>query len=45
MLLTVFSAQLGFGLTSIVRNSGAALGIALVYVVVAQTAVRAMRPR
>jgi len=36
VLLVVLAAVLGFGLTSIVRNTGAALGIAFVYVVVIQ---------
>ncbi len=36
VLLLVLAAVLGFGLTSIVRNTGAALGIAFVYVVVIQ---------
>ncbi len=45
VLLTVFAALLGFGLANLVRNTGAALGIAFVYVVVVETAVRALRPR
>jgi hypothetical protein len=36
VLLVVLAAVLGFGLTSIVRNTGASLGIAFVYVVVIQ---------
>jgi hypothetical protein len=36
VLLVVLAAVIGFGLTSIVRNTGAALGIAFVYVVVVQ---------
>ena len=44
VLLTVLAAALGFGLTNLVRNTGAALGIGFVYVVIVETAVRAMRP-
>ena len=44
VLLTVFAALLGFGLANLVRNTGAALGIAFVYVVVVENAVRALRP-
>lgn len=36
VLLVVLAAVLGFGLTSIVRNTGAALGLAFAYVVVVQ---------
>ena len=36
VLLVVLAAVVGFGLTSIVRNTGASLGIAFVYVVVIQ---------
>jgi hypothetical protein len=43
-LLTVLAALLGFGLANLVRNTGAALGIAFVYVVVVENAVRALRP-
>ncbi len=45
VLLTVFAALLGFGLANLVRNTGAALGIAFVYVVVLENAVRVLRPR
>ena len=44
VLLTVFAALLGFGLTNLVRNTGAALGIAFVYVVVVENATRIFRP-
>ncbi|RBY88294.1 ABC transporter permease subunit [Blastococcus sp. TF02A-26] len=42
--LTLVAALLGFGLANLVRNTGAALGIAFVYVVVVENAVRALRP-
>jgi hypothetical protein len=45
VLLTLFAALLGFGLANLVRNTGAALGIAFVYVVVVENAVRVLRPR
>ena len=45
VLLTVFAALLGFGVTNLVRNTGAALGIAFVYVVIVENAVRFFRPR
>jgi hypothetical protein len=44
VLLTVLAATLGFGLTNLVRNTGAALGIGFVYVAIIETAVRAFRP-
>jgi hypothetical protein len=44
VLLTVVAALLAFGLTNLVRNTGAALGIAFVYLVIVENAVRAMRP-
>lgn len=44
VLLTVFAGLLGFGLTNLLRNTGAATGVAFVYVVIAETAVRALRP-
>jgi hypothetical protein len=44
VLLTVLAAVFGFGLTNLVRNTGAALGIAFVYVAIAETAIRALRP-
>jgi hypothetical protein len=44
VLLTVIAALLAFGLTNLVRNTGAALGIAFVYLVIVENAVRAMRP-
>ncbi|MGY1772571.1 hypothetical protein [Blastococcus sp. SYSU D00813] len=45
VLLTVVAALLGFGLANLVRNTGAALGTAFVYVVVVENAVRVLRPR
>jgi hypothetical protein len=44
VLLTVIAALLAFGLTNLVRNTGAALGIAFVYLVIVENLVRAMRP-
>lgn len=44
VLLTVIAALLAFGLTNLVRNTGAALGIAFVYLVIVENLIRAMRP-
>ena len=44
VLLTVFAGLLGFGLTNLMRNTGAALGAGFVYFAVLETAVRAIRP-
>lgn len=44
VLLTVLAALLGFGLTNLVRNTGATLGIAFGYVVVVENAIRILRP-
>jgi hypothetical protein len=44
VLLTVFAALLGFGLTNLIRNTGAALGIGFVYFAVLETAIRILRP-
>jgi hypothetical protein len=44
VLLVVFAAVLGFGLTSIVRNTGASLGLAFVYVVVVQLILGNVKP-
>jgi ABC-2 family transporter protein len=44
VLLVVLAAVLGFGLTSIVRNTGAALGIAFGYVVAIQLILAATKP-
>jgi len=44
VLLTVFAGLLGFGLTNLLRNTGAATGAAFVYLVVLENAVRALRP-
>ncbi len=43
-LLAVLTALLGFGLTNLVKNTGAALGIGFVYFAVAETAMAALRP-
>lgn len=45
VLLCVIAALLGFGLTNVVRNTGAALGIGFVYSVIVETIVRGMRPQ
>lgn len=45
VLLVVIAALLGFGLANLIRNTGAALGIAFVYFAVVETAVGALRPR
>ena len=44
VLLTVCAGLLGFGLTNLVRNTGAALGAGFVYFAVLETAVRAVQP-
>ncbi len=44
VLLVVLAAVLGFGLTSIVRNTGAALGIAFLYVVAVQLVLGGVKP-
>ncbi len=44
VLLTVVAALLAFGLTNLVRNTGAALGIAFVYLVIVENVVRGFRP-
>jgi hypothetical protein len=44
VLLCVIAALLGFGLTNVVRNTGAALGIGFVYSVMVETIVRGTRP-
>ncbi|MPQ97140.1 ABC transporter permease subunit [Modestobacter sp. I12A-02628] len=44
VLLALLAGLLGFGLTHLVRNTGAALGIAFVYVAIAETAVRIFLP-
>jgi hypothetical protein len=44
VLLTVLIALLGFGLTNLVRNTGAALGVGFVYFAVVETALRAFQP-
>jgi hypothetical protein len=44
VLLTVLITLLGFGLTNLIRNTGAALGVGFVYFAIAETAVRALQP-
>jgi len=44
VLLVVCAGLLGFGLTNLMRNTGAALGVAFVYVAIVENAVRALRP-
>jgi ABC-type transport system involved in multi-copper enzyme maturation permease subunit len=44
VLLTVFAGLLGFGLTNLLRNTGAATGLAFVYLAIVENAVRALRP-
>lgn len=45
VLLTVIAALLAFGLTNLVRNTGAALGIAFVYLVIGENLIRSLRPQ
>jgi len=44
VLLVMCAGLLGFGLTNLMRNTGAALGVAFVYVAIVENAVRALRP-
>jgi hypothetical protein len=44
VLLTLLISLLGFGLTNLIRNTGAALGVGFVYFAIVETAVRALRP-
>ena len=44
VLLSLFGGLLGFGLTNLLRNTGAATGVAFVYVAIVENAVRALRP-
>jgi hypothetical protein len=44
VLLAVLVGVLGFGLTNLVRNTGAALGVAFVYFAIVETAIRVVRP-
>lgn len=44
VLLVVLASVLGFGLSNLTRNTGAALGIGFVYFAVVETAVRNLRP-
>ena len=44
VLLTAVAGLLGFGLTNLLRNTGAALGVGFVYLVVVENAVRVLRP-
>lgn len=43
VLLVLFTALLGFALSNLVRNTGAALGVGFVYFAVVESAVRAIR--
>ena len=43
VLLVVLAALLGFGLSNLVRNTGAALGVGFVYFAIVETAVRNIR--
>lgn len=45
VLLGVLIACLGFALSNLVRNTGAALGIGFVYFAIVENAIRALRPR
>ena len=45
VLLVVVAALLGFGLSNLVRNTGAALGVGFVYFAIVETAIRGVRPR
>jgi hypothetical protein len=44
VLLSLVAGLLGFGLTNLLRNTGAATGVAFVYVAIVENAVRALRP-
>jgi hypothetical protein len=44
VLLTAFAGLLGFGLTNLVRNTGAALGVGFVYFAVVESALGAFQP-
>lgn len=44
VLLVILAAVLAFGLTNVVRNTGAALGIAFVYTAIVENIIRALRP-
>ena len=43
-VVPVIAALLAFGLTNLVRNTGAALGVAFVYLVIGESLVRGLRP-
>ncbi len=45
VLFGIIAAALGFALANLVRNTGAALGIAFAYLLVVENAVRALYPR
>jgi len=45
VLLVVFTSLLGFGLSNLVRNTGAALGVGFVYFAIVENAIRIVRPR
>lgn len=44
VLLTVLTALLGFGLSNLVRNTGAALGVGFVWLAFVENVVRGLRP-
>jgi ABC-type transport system involved in multi-copper enzyme maturation permease subunit len=44
VVLTVVAGLLGFGLTNLLRNTGAATGVAFVYLAIVENAVRALKP-
>jgi hypothetical protein len=44
VLLALVAGLLGFGLTNLLRNTGAATGVAFVYLAIVENAVRALRP-
>jgi hypothetical protein len=44
VLLALVAGLLGFGLTNLLRNTGAATGVAFVYVAIVENAVRVLRP-
>ncbi|CAN5717715.1 hypothetical protein BH24ACT13_BH24ACT13_07010 [soil metagenome] len=44
VVLAVITAALGFGLANLIRNTGAALGVAFGYFVLVENAIRAVRP-
>lgn len=45
VVLTVLTSLLGFGLSNLVRNTGAALGVGFVWFAFVENVVRGLRPR